>query len=393
MTTPASDRSPATSSPGATTIFRGRRRRSLSLTFYAEYEEVTPAVSIDEGTGSQARDRAGAAGASPALTATETGPTKRRRVSDEERRLVEEGRQRVGKAREHLDEHARGLLDVERHVAERVKASTPGNIWSRLNAIDFMNSSMVFSALAVLCLFPFLFIVAAKIGGDARPALIRRLGLDQNAAKSINSLMSPGTHAATTLDLVGAVWILLGAIGIASTLQVWYQKVYDQPPGGNKIRHLIAQLVWVTGLVVYLAVQDFFNRDVTQVGVRVLIYAVFFAVAVAFYWWTQHILLIGRVRWGHLFPGAVATGVCVTGLSVFSAWLFSGQIVSSDRDYGSIGVVTVLMSYMIGYGVCLHIGAVAGRVWGERRQPAAPDDETGEPSPLELGVPRPQVEP
>jgi membrane protein len=54
-------------------------------------------------------------------------------------------------------------------------------------------------------------------------------------------------------------------------------------------------------------------------GVRVLIYAVFFVVAVAFYWWTQHILLLGKVRWGELFPAAVATGVCVTGLCVFSA--------------------------------------------------------------------------
>jgi membrane protein len=287
----------------------------------------------------------------------------------------------------------RELVDQEHRVAERVKASTPGKIWSRLTAIDFMNSSMVFSALAVLCLFPFLFIIAAKIGGDARPALIRRMGLDHNAARSIDSLMSPGTHAATTLDFVGAVWILLGAIGIASTLQAWYQKVYDQPPGGKKMRQLTAQLVWVTGLVFYLALQDFLNRDVTQVGVRVLIYAVFFVVAVAFYWWTQHVLLIGRVRWGELFAGAVATGVCVTGLSVFSAWLFSGQIVSSDRDYGSIGVVTVLMSYLIGYGVCLHIGAVAGRVWSERRQPVSAGYQAGEPAPLDPGIPRRQVEP
>jgi membrane protein len=321
------------------------------------------------------------------------GATTRRRLGAEEHRLLHERREHLEKARERLDAELRDLVEVEHRVAERVKASTPGNVWSRLNAIDFMNSSMVFSALAVLCLFPFLFIVAAKIGGDARPALIRRMGLDHNAAKAIDSLMSPGTHAATTLDLVGAVWILLGAIGIASTLQIWYQKVYDQPPGGKKIRQLTAQLVWVTGLVIYLAAQDFLNRDVTQVGVRVLIYVVFSVVAVAFYWWTQHILLLGRVRWGQLFPGAVATGVCVTGLSVFSAWLFSGQIVSSDRDYGSIGVVTVLMSYLIGYGVCLHIGAVAGRVWGERRHSVSPDDETGEPPPSNLGVAGSQIEP
>jgi hypothetical protein len=57
----------------------------------------------------------------------------------------------------------------------------------------------------------------------------------------------------------------------------------------------------------------------------------------------------------------------VTGLGLFSALLFSGQIVSSQRDYGSIGVVMVVLSYLIGFGVCLHLGAVLGRMWNERR--------------------------
>ena len=100
------------------------------------------------------------------------------------------------------------------------------------------------------------------------------------------------------------------------------------------------------------------------------IYAVYFAVAVAFYWWTQHVLLLGRVRWRQLFPGAVATGVCLTGLAVFSTYVFSGQIVSSNRDYGTIGVVMILLSYLIGFGVCLHLGAVVGHVWNERHTPA-----------------------
>jgi membrane protein len=48
--------------------------------------------------------------------------------------------------------------------------------------------------------------------------------------------------------------------------------------------------------------------------------------------------------------------VSVTGLGVFSALVFSGQIVSSERDYGPIGVLMVLLSYLIGLGVCIHLG-------------------------------------
>jgi hypothetical protein len=74
---------------------------------------------------------------------------------------------------------------------------------------------------------------------------------------------------------------------------------------------------------------------------------------------------MGRMTWRRLFPAAVATAVCGTGLGVFSALLFSGQIVSGEADYGPIGVVTVLLSYLIGLAVFLHLGTVAGRMWNE----------------------------
>ena len=113
-----------------------------------------------------------------------------------------------------------------------------------------------------------------------------------------------------------------------------------------------------------------------QVGAaRVPIYAATFILALAFYWWTPHVLLLGRVAWRRLFPAGVATAACVTGLGVFSALVFSPQIVSSHADYGSIGVVTVLLSYLIGLAVCIHLGAVAGRMWDERRSEPPADHE------------------
>jgi len=38
-------------------------------------------------------------------------------------------------------------------------------------------------------------------------------------------------------------------------------------------------------------------------------------------------------------------------------------------------VVTVLLSYLIGLAVCLHLGAVAGRMWNERGPRAADPSE------------------
>ena len=320
-------------------------------------------MSVDEGTGGAAHAKDGETGSLPAGAVTGPGATKRRKPREKEFRLAEEGRQL-------LHAEVRGLRAVARRVADRIQISSTARIWSRLNAVDFMNSSMQFAALALLCLFPFLIIVAASTGGDARPPLIRRLGLDRHAAQDVNALMSQGTHAVASLNVWGGALVVLGAIGVASTLQAWYQKVYDQRHPAKLTRQLVAQLVWLAGLVVYLGVQDVLNRAVRHPGAMAAIYAVYFAVAVAFYWWTQHVLLLGRVRWRQLFPGAVATGVCLTGLAVFSTYVFSGQIVSSNRDYGTIGVVMILLSYLIGFGVCLHLGAVVGHVWNERHTPA-----------------------
>jgi membrane protein len=321
----------------------------------AESDDGRPDDQVQEMTGDQA-------GVTVARTPARTGAAKRQALRDRERRLLDQERQ---------------LLDKGSHAVERVKTTTAGTFWSRLNTVDFMNSSLQFAALAVVVLFPFLVIVSAESGGDARHALIARLGLDQQAARDIDVLMSSGRHAVTTLSIVGAAVVLFGAMGMASTLQVWYQRVYDQPPARKLTRQIANRLLWLAGLLVYLTVQDYSWVHLKHVGGgRVLSPVTTFILVAAFYWWTPHVLLLGRVAWRRLFPAAVATALCVTGLGVFSALLFSGQIVSSDADYGSIGVVMVLLSYLIGLGVCLHLGAVAGRMWNERasKVPANPEE-------------------
>jgi membrane protein len=68
-----------------------------------------------------------------------------------------------------------------------------------------------------------------------------------------------------------------------------------------------------------------------------------------------------------LLPAGVATGFCITGLGIFSALLFSDQITSGQKSYGPAGVVIALISYLVGFGVCIHLGAVFGRMWLDRR--------------------------
>jgi membrane protein len=306
----------------------------------------------DGGAVNPVSDTGGALNVSPQGNPDMTVDARHHWLLQEERRLLQEERR---------------LLAVGAHAVDHFKAGTAGTFWSQLNTVDFMNSSLQFAALAVLCLFPFLVIVSAEAGGDARHALIARLGLNKEAARDLNQLMSAGHNAVSDLSIFGAVLVLLGALGIASTLQLWYQRVYDQPPARKWTRQLADRLLWLAGLVIYLVLQDFAWIQVEKVDVgRALFYLATFGLAMVFYWWTPHVLLLGQVSWRKLFPVGVATAICVTGLGAFSALLFSAQIISSNRDYGMIGVVMILLSYLIGFGVCLHLGAVIGRMWNNR---------------------------
>ena len=149
----------------------------------------------------------------------------------------------------------RSLRDVGTAAVARVGAGAPGRYWSRLTAVDFMNSSLAFAALAVICAFPFFAVMAAVTGGDVRHAIITRMGLNARAARDVDGLISSGHEAVATLTVFGAVVLVLGAVGMASTLQAWYQRIYDQPPSKGALKRVAYQSAGVVGFCVYIAVE------------------------------------------------------------------------------------------------------------------------------------------
>jgi hypothetical protein len=59
-----------------------------------------------------------------------------------------------------------------------------------------------------------------------------------------------------------------------------------------------------------------------------------------------------------------------------SSFFFSDQVTSGQASYGPAGVVLALITFLVGYGVCLHAGAVFGRVWNDWRDERAELDSS-----------------
>jgi len=247
----------------------------------------------------------------------------------------------------------------------RFEKSAPGRFWARLSTADFMNSSFAFAALAVLSVFPLLAVTSAVIGGDIRDAIVARMGLNAQATHDVEGLIAHGNQAVDTLTWVSAIVLVLGGIGMASTLSTWYHRMYDRMPPRGVVRHLSYQAAGVAAFTFYIAFEVWPFDLVRPVGGRGLIFLLTFVFAVLFWWLSTYMLLYRQVPLWQMLPAGISTGAFITGLGVVSAFFFSDQVTSGQKSYGPAGVVLALITFLVGFGVCLHAGAVFGRMWNE----------------------------
>ena len=259
------------------------------------------------------------------------------------------------------------MTETLRSRLEQFEQSAAGRYWTHLSTADFMNSSFAFAALAVLSAFPFLAVTSSVVGGDIRQAIVARMGLNAQATHDVNTLISGGNQAVDTLTWVSAVVLVLGGIGMASTLSAWYHRIFEQPPTKAILTHLAYQAAGVVAFTLYISFEVWLFGKVRPYGGRGLIFLLTFVLAVLFWWWSIYMLLYRTVPLRRLFPAGVATGACITGLGIVSSFLFSDQVTSGQRSYGPAGVVIALITFLVGFGVCLHAGAVFGRMWNERQ--------------------------
>lgn len=111
--------------------------------------------------------------------------------------------------------------------------------------------------------------------------------------------------------------------------------------------------------IIQVGIEGSANENATADVAAVIATAMFFS-------WSEHFLLAGRVPPREVIPGGIVTALGLLGLHGFSKLFFSGMIVDQAHDYGLIGVVFVLMSWLVGACVVLAGGPAVGAVVSRR---------------------------
>ena len=82
---------------------------------------------------------------------------------------------------------------------------------------------------------------------------------------------------------------------MASTLQNWYHRIYEQTPPKGLLRHLVYQVAGVAAFTLYISAEVWLFDRARAVGGQGLIFVLTFVLAVLFWWWSAYMLLYRSV--------------------------------------------------------------------------------------------------
>ncbi|MFD3519078.1 ribonuclease BN [Streptomyces sp. NPDC058653] len=243
-----------------------------------------------------------------------------------------------------------------------IMRSPVGRGWQRSRDLELWSLALGFAALGLLTLVPLLITVASTDPGHGRGFaqwLGEGLGVSIASREEVEQLFARPGQALRTTTAFGVVALAVFGLSFGAAVQAGYEKIWDLPPAHWKARW--RHVVWLGVLTGFLFVSgtSTLRREPLGGGAAAALSALLFL------WWSQRLLLGGRIGWRALFPGAVATVIGLLGLRVFSRLVFSPLIASSTVSYGPIGTVLVIQSWLVGVGVVVFGGALAGRVLHE----------------------------
>ena len=258
------------------------------------------------------------------------------------------------------------------------------DLTARLLSVNVLDAATRLAAQLFLTAVPFMLVAAAFTPQGVRDQLLTSardvFGLTGASEQQLRQLYGAqgagenGVRQAT--GVIGALVALLAATASSRAMGRVCQRAWQLPKPPARLavwRWFVWIVAWVAVLVLQGPMRGGFGAGL-WLGIPLV-----FLVDVALWWWTQWLLLNGRVPWLPLFPGAVLTAGAMTALSVTARIYMPTALNRSLATYGSLGSVFTLLSWLIAICVVITVSLTAGAVLATQPPLAGPLNRAGRP--------------
>ncbi|MGW2717081.1 YhjD/YihY/BrkB family envelope integrity protein [Streptomyces sp. NPDC001492] len=234
----------------------------------------------------------------------------------------------------------------------------------RMVAVNIFDSATRIAAQCFLTAVPLLFVLSAYAPESVQTQVVKSVsavfGLSGQSKAEVEQLFQPPSdNVRQAIGVVGGLMVLLSATAVSRAVQRLCKRAWLLPPGRTKVapwRWLAWIALWLCALVAQGLSRDGFGLG-AWLGIPIVLF-----VQAAMWWWTQHLLLGGAVRWAPLLPGAVLTAIAISCLSVAAHFYMPRALNRALSDYGSAGSVFVMLSWLIVVSVAVAVGLSVGAV-------------------------------
>lgn len=228
--------------------------------------------------------------------------------------------------------------------------------------IEFIDRCMLIAAQALLAMVPMLVVLAAflpHLTGNALEQVSQVTGIGDEAVRQMAGEVDLDQVRSET-GAVGLAITIVSATSFGRAVQRMLERVWEEEHIGG-LRGAGRCLLWVVGWLACLGVVNTVVSLLTDPGDLLRPFLQMLG-ACAVWWGSTWVLLFGRTRGWLLLPGAVLTGVVQVLYSRGSAWLMPAYVESNAEQFGMLGVILSLSTWLIGFGGILVGGALLGRL-------------------------------
>jgi membrane protein len=210
----------------------------------------------------------------------------------------------------------RARVAVVRAWALEMLDVVPGlrRLVNELVRIGVIDRCMVIAAQGLLALVPLLIVLASFLPHDLAVVLVDRFesatGIVRSESEEVYGTLTADQVRAQT-GTVGLVLTLLSATSFARSIQRMYERTWEKQHVGG-LRGARRCFLWLLGWLMLLQLVGLLGSALGGGAAGTAGRAVVQGVSGSVLWcWTAHVLLVGRVAWRRLLPGAVVTSLAI----------------------------------------------------------------------------------